>query len=1048
MPHFARWAVTLFVCGSFAGVAPGCGSDDENEPARPPEPSEAGSAGASGSGGDGGTGGAGGEAGSGGEAGEPEAIDAFDAWREMQGMLRQSPDHWPARAAALVAAKDAEGLFELVRDDIALIPGRGGFYGAATSRRFGARAALRGGMGTMRERADLLRELLDDAGFEAEVYVGRPEADFDIEDSLAHAPNRTLQLSYTAAQFARWKAALPPHAEDFEISPLDPDGALVDAVVEAVDGAGVTAAGATDIDWSVTEIPFVRATIGGDEVDLNPNVAGAAFGDARVEDADLAPEAGGLDTINVRLSIARASAPGTEIPLVEKSWTADELVGRTVTGAFVTPYSFVEAAATSARDAQTFVPVLEVKGPDLTDAEGQELSAVGETITRGGEVVTIDDSGELSIGGEVVSPPPSDPARLAAVESVAAHVDGAAFPQVEVSVALRDGAGRLVGDLSADAFRVEEGGEEVQAVLRRSRAPSPRVILLFDRSTSLPPVFLDEAAATGHAIAEALFEAVPDVQVQVAGMDFGGPRVAGAFAASVADVDAQLEMLGGAASEVWTNIGAPGFKEASAVVLISDFIPDDMLTDDIARTLADGPPVLAVAVGESNTEVADQIAALSSGARVDGVDAQGVAASVAEFVSERDAYTYRLVYRANREGSAEREVRVLVDEARLEATGDYAPPEMPAPLPAVSGVFLTVGINGREVRRLIAGTESSPPSPQAVEEADAMLFGRVVLGTEAGPPSLSQKLDEHMGERLWLEPAWDAAKAGDAAKTLKELQRSRSRTPANLRFAFSAGRDELEGPATYPDGVSTALYVERPIWGVGFRRSLDWLPLAPRRTALRDPEAAFRTTLRRTAYLSAIEAARFDESTLSLLRGETLASYEAEWIDLDLGSAWYGPAQAYGGRTLVAPSDGGPIAFFAVDPATGDVIGGLPDGTGGAVAAEVEATLQQIERILSLAERAGSVGGFNGISVWVQLERTKAQIVGAVTILFGEGGEVPDIGSILADAAAGAAEDAATGEIPGWDEAFQPAEDLGNIFDVFGLITGAETPDVGPPSFF
>jgi hypothetical protein len=130
------------------------------------------------------------------------------------------------------------------------------------------------------------------------------------------------------------------------------------------------------------------------------------------------------------------------------------------------------------------------------------------------------------------------------------------------------------------------------------------------------------------------------------------------------------------------------------------------------------------------------------------------------------------------------------------------------------------------------------------------------------------------------------------------------------------------------------------------------------------------------------------------------------------------------------------------------VIGGLPDGTGGAVAAEVEATLQQIERILSLAERAGSVGGFNGISVWVQLERTKAQIVGAVTILFGDGGEVPDIGGILADAAAGAVEDAVTGEIPGWDEAFQPAEDLGNIFDILGLITGAETPDVSPPSFF
>src|SRR5687767_13514640 len=109
MPNLVRWAVTLFVCGSFAGVAPGCGSDDEGESTPAPGSNEAGSAGESGGGGDGGTGGAAGETGSGGEAGEPDVIDAFDAWREMQGMLRQSPDHWPARAAELVAAKDAEG---------------------------------------------------------------------------------------------------------------------------------------------------------------------------------------------------------------------------------------------------------------------------------------------------------------------------------------------------------------------------------------------------------------------------------------------------------------------------------------------------------------------------------------------------------------------------------------------------------------------------------------------------------------------------------------------------------------------------------------------------------------------------------------------------------------------------------------------------------------------------------------------------------------------------------------------------------------------------
>jgi hypothetical protein len=73
--------------------------------------------------------------------------------------------------------------------------------------------------------------------------------------------------------------------------------------------------------------------------------------------------------------------------------------------------------------------------------------------------------------------------------------------------------------------------------------------------------------------------------------------------------------------------------------------------------------------------------------------------------------------------------------------------------------------------------------------------------------------------------------------------------------------------------------------------------------------------------LAAIEARRFSDSTLSLLEDEPVASFDALTIDGALGSEWYEPVQSYSGRVLISPTGGSPLAFFAVDPVTGDIIG-------------------------------------------------------------------------------------------------------------------------------
>ncbi|MDW8101150.1 MAG: hypothetical protein RML36_16880, partial [Anaerolineae bacterium] len=100
----------------------------------------------------------------------PPPLTFFEALETMRRAVRTSPDHRIARAEALIAARDAEGIARFVREAITVYPdGEGGMSNPTRGWRWGTRATLRGGAGTPREVAELLAELLRRAGFQAEV---------------------------------------------------------------------------------------------------------------------------------------------------------------------------------------------------------------------------------------------------------------------------------------------------------------------------------------------------------------------------------------------------------------------------------------------------------------------------------------------------------------------------------------------------------------------------------------------------------------------------------------------------------------------------------------------------------------------------------------------------------------------------------------------------------------------------------------------------------------------------------------------------------------
>ncbi len=1024
-----------------------------------------GDGGAGGEGGDGGAGGGGGGSGGGGEGGGGSGgggsggggagggggapvRDAFDAWRELQADLRASPDHLPARAGALVAARDVAGLHAFVRDEIAVYPGAADSFGnPVTTVRWGTRATLRGGAGTLREKAELLKELYERAGLEAAVVEGVPDASVDPRAILVQPVRRHFAPATTPAEAEELRELLGIAEGSHLPRPIDPDAAASDALADQLLALVPPSAPGPAFDFSIARMPLVRVVVDGAETFANPSVPGAAFGEPRTVDTPTtARGASPADAVEVLLEAAHSEDPHARFPLVERRFGADEVAGRTVSLSFAPAVAAAEANRVAVRDVTALVPVLAVRGDGLSDEEAAALSADGEPLTVDGARYGTGPGGEVLLDGTPLAQGPSDPARLAEVAELRVRLRAARFPHVELLVQALRADGTNVPGLAADAFRVADGGVERPALVRRTRAPPPRILFLFDRSASIPPAYLDQAADFGHSIAAPVLAEFPGAQVRVAGLAYTRPSYAGPWVSTIEEVDAQLAALGGVGSELWANLAELAKERPTLVVLVTDgdVVPEDALEARERAAIASGAPVLAIGVGPVVPETFETVVSLTGGEVLYDVDPPTAAAATLERIRDHAVEDYRLTYEAPLEGPAPRPVALAFDGGRLSAEASYEPPAVPAPPPGLVGLYLTVRAGGHQTTRTLVGFDelqaARPEVPEAaLREARGALFGRWTIAFEAGPAPLSVLLDRRLEERLRAEAGWDAAVAGDEAGVQAAHERPLNRTPADL-LAFAAALPRARQDAlTFPTGLRVAVASFRPVFGERSVRALDVLALAPYRTAHDDPAVAYELTLRRTAFVGVLESGLRPLSTRALLEGLPLAAVDP--LDAgELGDAWHRPVAPYrGGYTLVAPTGGAPLAFWAIDDETGTVLGILPDGSGGA--AEVEQALEDTLTILDMVGRAGEALGYGpAFEAWISLEEHKAKaLANATLVLLGEEGRwVDDFAEHLCDQV-----DEAIGEaVPPLGALMGYLDDLESAAGAFELVTGAETPDL------
>lgn len=670
--------------------------------------------------------------------------------------------------------------------------------------------------------------------------------------------------------------------------------------------------------------------------------------------------------------------------LVEGTFLDSDLIGRRLVFRMRPPLALSELLHERIDQIPLFLPTLALEGGGLDDETAGALSRVGALVSRTNDVLERTSEGRVTVNGTPLAvDAPS--AALASVERIEGEIDARNFPNVRLTLLPLDGAGALVPGLSARDLVFEENGMNVGAILRSNRVV-PRVIFLADRSTSVPAAFRGEGLrALGLAIAETIF-AHPDGKASV--MYIGeGLEQEQPFTSDSAALAAQFDRIAGGGSRLYSALAQAVRRRPTLVVMITDGILDgETFSEEVAESIRrTGVPALVLGVGTQDASTLGMLAEVSGGTYVSVPDVDVARAQVASHLATELA-PYSVVYRAPREGPIRRTLRITTRDDRATVGLAYDAPADSRSAGGFVGLYMTITRDGRSVTRTLAGIPPDVPLSSAdravIEEVEASFFGSVTLFVEGGAPSFSQVLDDQLDGMLGLAPLVSAAGRGTEAIAAALDEGSTSMPFAAYRHMM--GESDLLATSV-PTTPRFALYVERPAAEASDgERRIDLLPLTRFFGITAGHEEGWAASVGRSVADALLEASYFERSTVRALEGGGLEAIPAETVGVRFASSphrasWVRSAAAFDAEwTLIVPSDGDPVAFWAVHETSGTTMAIL-EGGGGAGATPGGGG--SVPPAVSVGEALAYLHGLTGLKggVWLNLEVAKAKQIARAT---------------------------------------------------------------------
>lgn len=901
----------------------------------------------------------------------PPGSSAYEqALKLLRDAVRASPDHLSQRAADVIASRDATKIVEFVRDRIAVLPPLAEYDDPASARKWGSAATLRGGQGTLRDRAELLAEMLTQAGFKAQVQTAdRPQA---ITLDALYAPRRVAfspdQSRIDLAGRLLRQAGFPPPASPHPFVPgPDPTAAILGALPPALQLARVRH------DLLPQTVPVVVVDDGGKQ-----RYALALEGVGIMDSAPsrLAPrDADALRNITITVSalcnppLGGTTPRGQMVDLVTATWPADQVVGRQVLLTFAPPQGPNAILDSGLASMPVRVPILRVQTDTPPVAAGATLTVAGKLITVQGDVLgpasaaPTPSTGMVGPFGTLQVLSDSDrTAALGRVTSIQAAANATAFDEVELEVAVSDATGAAVDGLDGRSFTVKEQGTPVDGFTLYSNVrvqQRPRVLIVYDGFVTFAPnLFTSDAskAAFESGLATAITAQATKAPFDVQVIPIGATPDPRAWAPpDTTRIAAALAAAHESADDPWGTVGGPALDQGvNAIILVSDM--NSLDTDPVRlptyqrRLIASRVPVFTVPVGQIDQTINSQIVAIGGGASLDAADPSTparVAALVAPAVSGWVGGGYRIRYQAHADGPSQRTVTVgLAGHDHPIGKATYTVPANPVPPPSFAGVYVTIAFGPLSSTRRVAGVEIRPSGAPlgalddsaAVAETRAVLDGVTTIAVEPGTPTTAAMLDDVLSSMLSiapLVPIWATATNGQILNAVKDgVRRTPLLLPSLLR---PTAVDQASAP-----GLRVAIMQDRALTSATLEEHADLAvglnEVVPLTT---DRHAAFKAAVATSVAACAAEAVTYGDSAFSRLSGRTLTpivvgDYGAlnAWLNsvpADRQAAWSAIVHVYDSYHLLVPGAGAVDALWVVDPNTGVAKAVLLDSTGGGV---------------------------------------------------------------------------------------------------------------------
>lgn len=926
---------------------------------------------------------------------EPLASDdnPYTVWKEVQAALRASADHPAGRAAALVAANDLSGLHGFVRDGIRLVSYEGDRFTMGNKIRFGARSALRAGAGTAREKADILKQLVEQTGRTAEVVEIAALPRSETKRVFFRAYDQDFTPDISERQMKNWQTRLGIADRPAPSLPIIEETGTLKSAADGIRnalGANLSrVAGTRFDDRPVGKRPVVRVTDTDGSVLLADPVDPASELVSWPEGLSFsqAPAVEGMEIVEVAVLASTAQRPDETLEIVRGEWPVGELAGRQLRLAFKSSPDVVSSLATPIQDLRTFVPVLALQAFDGAPLASEEAMVVGDAITLDGDHIAINQAGELVMNGQTVSTAQNS-ANAARVASVDLSVNATFFPEVRLSVTPRDADGAIVEGLGTGDFSFMDEGENVSHSVKAFDS-APNILFLSDNSLSMPDDYRGEGSAmTG------LVERVGAIARQIH-----------------PNAKVKLEVTG---SSLWRELEkAAASTKANLIVYATDGdLNGGGPTPQTMQLLQDGPPAIIINVEESmeglrervSSNIFDALANATGGAAI-GVDREGgtdLAEAIGKFLQAQERPAYQISYRTRSATPETRKSAVVIGQ--VSASTPYQVPELLQPSDKLARLAVQIKVGRKTITRNIAGGDGiGAPNEEDLAVLHGTLLGSHIIAFEGAAPSFSTVLDDMLSARRGLEQLdrASAAEEDDLDAIVEALEAGVPFLPGELATLMCrplplSGEDFCAAET----GLSVTMFRSFLVPGTDqFVRKIDVMPISETYILAEDQATKQARNFERTLLIAQAEAALFDASTLSLLEGQTLGiigrrpfrSSELEAEEVAVWSEHIERLRAeypHPGAYYIGAADGSTKALWAVELATGEITGIMPDLTGGGDATDqIKTQLSNLDTVITalnlaagFAGAAGAVSGAGGVSLGIAASygQRLARLYGAV----------------------------------------------------------------------